>query len=145
MALSRWDPIWTDFSHHMPARVRRWLAAEDDAEGWMRIEEREEDDALVIRAELPGVDPDKDVDVEVTDGVVRIAARREEHHEARAGGTFRSEFHYGALTRAVPLPTGVEPARVTAEYRDGILEVRVPLPAGEAKAAPVTTVAVKRA
>lgn len=144
MALSRWDPIWADFSHHMPTRVRRWLAAEADAEGWMRIEEREEHDALVVRAELPGVDPDKDIDVEVADQLVRIVARREERHEEKDGGVTRSEFRYGALSRTVPLPTGVDPASVTAEYHDGILEVRVPLPKEDAEKPPATNVPVKR-
>lgn len=145
MALSRWDPVWFDVPHNWPARVRRWFDSEAMADGWMRIEEREDTDALVVRAELPGLDPAKDIDVEVIDAAVRISAKRHEHPQGLGSGTFRSEFHYGVFVRSVPIPTGAAPETVTATYADGILEVRIPWPAEEADQPQATKITVQRA
>lgn len=98
----------------------------------MRVEEFVEDQTLVIRAELPGVDPDKDVDVTVADGVLSISARREDTSESRSEGSHRSEFRYGSMLRRIVLPEGVGESEVKASYKDGILEVRSPMPAKEA-------------
>ncbi len=122
MAMSRWDRFGLDW----PPRWRRWLDLEGDQDRWLRVEEMREDDTLVVRAEVPGIDPDKDVDVSVTEGVLHIAAKREEKAEHRAKGWYRSEFAYGEFSRDLPLPTGVEASAVKASYKDGILEVRIP-------------------
>lgn len=94
----------------------------------MRIEEFTEGDESVIRAELPGVDPDKDVDITVDGGVLRITASREESSEEKRPDGYRSEFRYGTLVRSFRLPAGVSEDDVKATYKDGILEVRVPTP-----------------
>ncbi|HSK54160.1 MAG TPA: Hsp20/alpha crystallin family protein [Jiangellales bacterium] len=89
----------------------------------IRVEDYVEEDAYVLRAELPGIDPEKDVEVTVTEGVLDIRAeRREEHKE---GG--RSEFRYGSFERSVTLPPTANEDDVTATYADGILTVRVGL------------------
>ena len=104
----------------------------------MRCEEYVEDEKYVLRAELPGIDPDKDVEVSVTNGVLTVSAeRREEHKEGQ-----RSEFYYGRLHRSVTLPAGVDEGSVTATYRDGILQVEVPFPAEEK--APARKVPIER-
>ena len=93
-----------------------------------RVEDYVADDQYVIRAELPGVDPAKDIEVTVTDGTLTIhAERREEHEEPH-----RSEFRYGSFDRSVTLPQRADTAHVKAQYDKGILEVRVPV--GQAKA-----------
>lgn len=89
----------------------------------IRIEETEEDGAYVVRAELPGVDPDKDVEVTVERGVLTIQAERSEEKKDKQ----RSEFRYGAFARAVALPEGVEEEDVAADYENGILTVRAPM------------------
>lgn len=95
----------------------------------MRMEEFVEGDTLVVRAELPGVDPDTDVEITVADDVLTIAAeRREERTEGEEGKPgYRSEFRYGSYHRSVSLPAGVTADEVSATYRNGILEVRVPV------------------
>jgi HSP20 family molecular chaperone IbpA len=104
----------------------------------IKVEEFTRDGRFVVRAELPGIDPEKDVDVSVTDGMLTIRAeRREEHTEER-----RSEFVYGRFVRTLTLPSGVDESAITAEYKDGILEVSVPMP--EPVTAP-TRIAVTRA
>lgn len=122
MALAGWEPLGLEW----PERWRRWLDFDAEAEGWMRVEEIRVDGTLVVRAELPGVDPDKDVDVSVSDGVLHISAKREKRDEKKSKGNYRSEFRYGEFSRDLTLPAGVDPGAVAATYKDGILEVRVP-------------------
>jgi HSP20 family molecular chaperone IbpA len=100
----------------------------------MRVEEFVESGHAVVRAELPGVDPDKDIEITVEGGVLTIRAERraEQHEEATRG--YRSEFHYGRLVRQVRLPQGVAADQITARYADGILEVRLPAPAAPGSA-----------
>ena len=82
---------------------------------------------LVVRADLPGVRVD-DVNLDVEDGMLVISGERREEHEDRAGGFYRSERRYGAFTRTVALPEGVEEEKIDASFRDGVLEVTIPLP-----------------
>jgi HSP20 family protein len=83
----------------------------------------------VVRAELPGIDPEKDVEITVDNGVLTITAeRREEKVEGEEGTSgYRSEFRYGSYRRSMTLPTGATEDDVKATYTDGILEVRVPI------------------
>jgi HSP20 family protein len=93
----------------------------------MRIEERVDADEYVVRAELPGIDPDQDVEINVGNGMLQIRAeRREERHEDE-GKSRRSEFHYGYFSRVISLPAGARQSDVKATYHDGILEVRLPV------------------
>jgi HSP20 family molecular chaperone IbpA len=89
----------------------------------IRVEDFVEEGAYVVRAELPGIDPEKDVEVTVEDGVLEIRAERKEEH--KEGG--RSEFRYGSFHRAISLPPTAKEDDVTATYADGILTVRVRL------------------
>ncbi|GAB3120235.1 Hsp20/alpha crystallin family protein [Streptomyces calidiresistens] len=97
----------------------------------IRIEEGREKDSYVVRAELPGVDPEKDVEITVDEGMLTIHAERTEESSGRDGRGHRTEFRYGALTRAVRLPRGVVEDRITAEYDKGVLTVRAPVEEAE--------------
>ena len=92
----------------------------------MRIEEFVDGSDMVVRAELPGLDPDKDVTITVGDGLLTIAAQRREESEQGEKGKpgYRSEFRYGSMRRVLRLPHAVHDD-VKATYADGILEVRV--------------------
>jgi HSP20 family protein len=92
----------------------------------LRIEQELTDDTLVIRAEMPGIDPDKDVDITLDEGVLHIRAERKLESNAETDGVRRSEFRYGEFERALRVPRTVSADDVVATYRDGILEVRVP-------------------
>jgi HSP20 family protein len=111
----------------LPERWRRFFDV-DEMEGWMRVEEFREGDTLVVRAELPGIDPDKDVEVTTNGGFVKIRVHREEKAEHTEKSGYRSEFRYGKFERDIALPDGVNGTDVKATYKDGILEVRVPSP-----------------
>jgi predicted unusual protein kinase regulating ubiquinone biosynthesis (AarF/ABC1/UbiB family)/HSP20 family molecular chaperone IbpA len=88
-----------------------------------RVEESIRDDRYVIRAELPGLDPENDIEVTVDGRILTIRAERRQQDT----GPSRSEFRYGSLARAVRLPARVDAADVTARYDKGVLEVSVPV------------------
>ncbi|MFB7541987.1 Hsp20/alpha crystallin family protein [Streptomyces zaomyceticus] len=91
----------------------------------------------VLRAELPGVDPE-DITVRVDGDVVTVSAELGESTEDRA----HSEFRYGSFRRTVRLPAEVPPDGVDASYADGILTLRVPVPEEDTEAG--RTIPVKR-
>ncbi|ADG89044.1 hypothetical protein TBS_13400 [Thermobispora bispora] len=89
----------------------------------IRFEDFIEDDRYVLRAELPGIDPDKDVEITLSNGILTVhAERRHEEREAQ-----RSEFRYGSFTRSIALPAGADENDVKATYDRGILEISVGL------------------
>jgi HSP20 family protein len=90
-----------------------------------RVEEAIRDDRYVIRADLPGLDPENDIEVTVDGRILTIRAERRQQDN----GPYRSEFRYGSLARAVRLPARVDAADVTARYDKGVLEVSVPVQA----------------
>jgi HSP20 family protein len=92
-----------------------------------RVEEFLAGDELVIRAELPGIDPQKDVDVTISRGALHIDVRREDGSAKSDRSGFRTEFHYGEYSRSIPLPAGTYETEVKATYNDGILDVRLPV------------------
>ena len=93
------------------------------------VDQFREDEGLVIRAELPGIDPEKDVEVTVTDGMLRIEAERREEERSEEEGYVRRELRTGAFARILPLPDGVTEDDIKATYENGILEIHVPIPA----------------
>jgi len=100
----------------------------DTMDEFLKVEQFHENGTLVVRAEIAGIDPDKDVEVTVTDGTLHIVAERREEESAEEKEYVRKEFRYGSFSRAITLPEGVSETDITATYKDGILEVRVPVP-----------------
>ena len=97
--------------------VREWAPA---------IEVSERDNNYVVCADLPGLRPE-DVNVELTDDAVVIEGERRQEHEENQGGVHRSERSYGHFYRAVPLPEGVKADQAQANFKDGVLEVKIPM------------------
>jgi len=96
-------------------------------EAVIRVEEFEEDSQMVVRAELPGVNPDEDIEITVSDGALRIMVQRRKETKHETKRHYRSEFQYGSYTRTLPLPAGATDTDVKAKYTDGVLEVRIPM------------------
>lgn len=118
---------WLDWLHR-PAWLQAFAATP------IRIEQDVDRDRIVVRAELPGIDPDEDVDINVADGMLQIRAERREDVSEERDGRRHSEFHYGSFARAITLPAGASADDVKATYHDGILEVVVPVDAQQAEA-----------
>jgi HSP20 family protein len=91
------------------------------------VEVKEAGGNLVVHADLPGLSKD-DVKVEVTDEGLVIQGERKHESEETKGGWHRSERSYGHFYRAIPLPEGALVDRAQAQLKDGVLEVKVPLP-----------------
>jgi HSP20 family protein len=119
--LNKWSPS------DVLEPIRRFLDG-DLTMSSIRVEQFLDGNTLVVRAEVPGIDPEKDVDVSVADGMLHIKAEREEKSEQKSKNGYRSEFRYGSFTRTIALPPGAREEDVTASYKDGVLEVRAPAP-----------------
>ena len=108
----------------------------------IRVEEYSQDGTMVLRADLRGIDPDKDVRLTVVNGRLVIEAERHEQGEVERDGFMLRELRYGTFSRSVPLAAGVTAASITATYKDGLLEVRLPAvatPAPPPARIPITT------
>ena len=82
---------------------------------------------LVVRADLPGVDPD-DIDVEISDDAITLSGDRSEEREEERNGVYRVERRYGSFYRVIPLPEGAITDQAKASFNHGVLEVVVPAP-----------------
>jgi HSP20 family protein len=122
------DSAFRDMLHNFFGGTGVFDRLVEGATHMMRVEEFIEGDECVIRAELPDIDPRKNIELTVADGVLHLSAKREERTEEERPDGYRSEFRYGLLTRDLRLPEGATEADVKATYKDGILEVRVPAP-----------------
>jgi len=126
---SRFDRLFDEWARMMPFRPTAfpsWLEADV-----IPVQEWEEDGTLVVHAYLPGIDPDKDVELTVSDGMLHIQAERREAEKREEKGYLRQEVRYGSLSRLLALPQGVTEADITATYKAGILEIRIPEPKRE--------------
>lgn len=92
----------------------------------------ETDDGVRVTVELPGVD-ESDIDVTLADDVLTIKGEKKSEREEKSETFFRSERSYGMFQRSIPVPSGLDPASVTATMKDGVLEIALPKPP-EAKA-----------
>jgi HSP20 family protein len=136
MAIVRWEPL-REFStlqnevnrlfntvFDAPAAqnnggtMRRWMPAMDLVET---------ESHFVLRADLPGLS-EEDVNIEVEDRVLTISGERAAEHEASKEGYHRVERAFGAFSRALTLPEGVDAESVEAQFDRGVLEVRIPKP-----------------
>lgn len=136
MALVRWTP-WQDLlgvQRDMDEMFRRMFGAFDRFGGpapargsWVpAMDVFHRDGDLVVRAELPGIDPEKDVDISLERDVLTIRGERRQEERTDGNGSYRVESSYGAFERSVLLPESVDAEEISATYHNGILEVVVP-------------------
>ena len=96
-------------------------------------------------AQLPGVDP-KDVEIHVQGNTLTITGERTSSRETSEADYLQREITYGSFTRSLVLPEGVDKERVTAEYRNGVLEITAPIAtASLPKKVEIKTIAASRA
>jgi HSP20 family protein len=119
------DRMFEDFfgTSDVPSEWGGWPRAR----GWPELEMSQTDGELVISADLPGV-RNEDVTVEVDRDTLVLRGERRQEHESSGGGLHRSERTYGSFHRAVSLPEGAEVDKAKAEFRNGVLEIRIPAP-----------------
>ena len=103
------------------------------------------DEDLMIRVELPGINPTTDVTVSVEDGYLVIRGERKQEGELKEEAYYRLETAYGTFERFIPLPEGFEEGEIEAAYEDGVLEVIVPAAAKALEPAKPRTIPIKTA
>lgn len=98
----------------------------------------EKDGELSIHAELPGL-AEKDVEITVDGNVLAITGEKTEASEVNEKDFYRRERSYGRFARRVPLPDGAQKDQITAEFKDGVLKVKVPVQKAEAQKVQIKT------
>jgi HSP20 family protein len=135
MSMMRWDPfdefttlrrsmdrLFDDFFTTRSPSGRRELVTA----GWEpAVEMFETDHDVVIRAELPNIDP-KQVDITVTNDSITLKGQTKFEEEKKERNYYRREMRYGAFSRTLPLTTEVKSGEAKATYKDGVLEITVP-------------------
>lgn len=131
MTLIRWNP-WQEFNTIQ--RKINHLFDEDTLptafwdRGLSRVpaaELKETEDAIHLKLELPGIEA-KDLDLQVTENAVYLSGERKSETKSEEKGVIKSEFHYGKFQRVIPLPARIQNTNVTADYKDGILNLTLP-------------------
>jgi HSP20 family protein len=80
---------------------------------------------ILVRADLPGLDRN-DIEIQVEDGMLSVRGEREEQHEENKDNYRWCERWEGAFMRSIPLPAEVEREKIQAEFKNGVLEIRIP-------------------
>jgi len=94
--------------------------------GWVpKVEMFETDTAVVVRAELPDIDPNQ-VDITVTNDTITLRGQTRHEDEQKGRQYYQREFRSGEFSRTLPLATEVKSAEAKATYKDGVLEVTLP-------------------
>lgn len=127
--LTRWEP-WRDLAR-MQEEVNRLFSERPsygagESVGWTpACDIYEDDEELVVRAELAGVDP-KNVDVRFENGVLTLKGERKLEKEENRDNYHRVELSYGIFTRSFSLPGTVDVERIRAESKSGVLAIHLP-------------------
>jgi HSP20 family protein len=138
MAIERWRPQWgltrrgaepfRSFDDLVGRMFDDWMGprAAGATHGWSpAVDMVDKKDEIVLRADLPGLDQ-KDVKVHVEGGVLTIRGTRQEEGETKDEDFYCCERWSGSFSRTMTLPPGIDPDKIKATFRNGVLEVHVP-------------------
>ncbi len=124
----RWPRLW---------RPEPWLPSRELMRPHMpAVDVYDEADAVVVKADLPGIAPDE-VDVSLSGSTLTIKGEKKKEEEVKNEDYYRWERSYGAFSRSIDLPAEVNADEATATFQEGVLEVRLPKTAA-AKKKPIT-------
>ena len=136
MAVVRWEPFreLTALQNEMGRLVgQMWGPSASGGVGnggstWLpALDVWETDDELVLAVDLPGIE-EKDVTIEVDDGVLTVTGQRERRVEVKDEHFARFERRYGTFSRSVTLPAGIDESTIKAAFDGGVLQIHVPKP-----------------
>lgn len=130
--LMRWDPFAElgDLRTRLD-RIFGEVVTDDREHGWIpAVDVIRDNGSLVLRADIPGMAPDE-VKIEVENDILTVSGSHEERQESKDAHYVRSERRHGSFSRSMALPAGVDPKRIEAHTKDGVVEVRIPLPADQ--------------
>jgi HSP20 family protein len=131
--LVRWEPFreFAALQNEMSRLVNSW-AGEGTGNGGSRtwvpsVDVWETDSDVVYAFDLPGI-PEEKISVEVEDGALTVSGERERTEKTEGDRFYRYERRFGSFERSIGLPQGVKEDEIKADYKDGVLEIRVPKP-----------------
>lgn len=110
-----WERFFRELSTIEPFR-QEWVPSLDVSET---------ENNIVVKAELPGIDP-KEIDISLTDDLLTIKGEKKQEKEEKDENYHRVERSYGAFTRSLRLPQEVRSEKIEANYKDGILKITLP-------------------
>jgi HSP20 family protein len=134
MAVIRWEPFRELAA--LQNEMGRWMGqlsgavppGNGQSSTWLpTVDAWETDSELVLSFDLPGVS-EEEIAVELEDNVLTVSGERERRSDHSSERFYRFERRYGAFSRSVTLPPGVQEESIKADYNDGVLEIRVPKP-----------------
>ena len=135
MNIVRWNPMrdMDLFSNRMNSFLGNhfltpgFREASEMAEWRPAVDIFDKEDRIVIKAELPGVDK-KDMSVDIKDGILTLSGERTYENEVKEEGYYRKERAFGKFNRSFALPEGLDPEKIDADYKDGVLKIEIPKP-----------------
>jgi len=129
MAILKWDPFkdLQAIQDKIDRIFEESLRGRDIVSGgWTpAVDIYETDDAIVLEAELPGMN-EKDIEVKVEDNVLSIKGERKFEQERKEENYYRMERYYGTFQRSFTLPSNIDTDKIKAEYKKGILKIEMP-------------------
>jgi HSP20 family protein len=129
--LSRWDPFrdvasFQDQMSRLCGDLPLRFLGGDGVGGWYPpVDISEEEDRIVLRAELPGVGKD-DIDINVENGTISLRGEKKQEKQVDSENAYRMERFYGSFSRSFVLPTTIDPENIKASFSDGVLEIVLP-------------------
>ena len=114
------DRLWDSFLEGKPAR-----RAGEEGEWVPSLDVSETKGDLVVKAELPGIDP-KDIDISLNEGVLTIKGEKRQEKEEKEEGYHLIERSYGSFTRSIRLPKEIQNEKINASYKNGVLKITLP-------------------
>jgi len=133
MAIIRWDPFrelvsMQDRMNRLFEDAVRTRGGEDEmtAGSWVPpVDIYETKDAMVVKAQLPEVNKE-DIEIRLENGVLSIRGERKLQEDLKREQCYRMECQYGAFSRSFSLPRTVDQEKIDANYKDGVLTLRIP-------------------
>lgn len=113
--------LFRQFDEHLPHPLFRTGAGFN---GMPSVDVVETDDEVTVTADLPGLD-EKDLQITLDDRVLTLRGERKEEHEKKGRNFRQIERSYGAFHRSIGLPEGIDPDRVEAAFKKGVLQVKI--------------------
>ncbi len=129
MRLELWKPL-LDFEREWDSvfRVPRLITEREHFPFRPFMDVERNDGELIVSTELPGIDAEKDIEIFLDDDYLTIKGEKTEEKETSEDERYMRERHYGRFLRRIPVPEGVSADKITADYAQGVLTVRVTLP-----------------
>lgn len=146
MAITRWAPFsaFTSLEREMQDMLDRFALRPWSGEfAWRPTTDvYRQDGELVVRAEIPGIEPDG-LEVEIEGNVLHVTGEKKQEKNVEKEHLYLHESHFGSFRRDVVLPDGVDVDAITATLDNGVLMVRIPVPPEAAEEPPTTKIAVE--